>query len=107
MRFRETDLMTIRRDMERCPVANFPSPATDFVTAVALQCFPGAKLDCAVTETGFGGLPDATETVARNCRIALLNAVDLDRTAVLGETSPRIAVREAGTAAAGEGTVTS
>ncbi|WP_191243089.1 bifunctional folylpolyglutamate synthase/dihydrofolate synthase [Amycolatopsis deserti] len=70
-------------------------------TAVAFQLFRQQNVDYAVVETGIGGLHDATNTVTRRDKLAVLTAVGLDHTAVLGETVPEIAAQKAGIMAQG------
>lgn len=65
-------------------------------TAAAFQLFHDRNVDYAVVETGIGGAQDATNTVDRPDKLAVLTAIGLDHTAVLGETLPEIARQKAG-----------
>ena len=65
-------------------------------TAAAFMFFREQKVDYAVIETGLGGLHDATNTVTRSDKLAVITAIGLDHTAVLGDTIPQIAVQKAG-----------
>lgn len=65
-------------------------------TAAAFRLFSERAVDYTVIETGLGGLHDATNTVTRRDKLAVLTAIGLDHTALLGETLPRIAVQKAG-----------
>lgn len=65
-------------------------------TAAAFQLFRDDEVDYAVIETGIGGLHDATNTVSREDKLAVLTTIGLDHTDVLGSTLPEIARQKAG-----------
>jgi dihydrofolate synthase / folylpolyglutamate synthase len=65
-------------------------------TATAFRLFHDRTVDYAVVETGLGGRHDATNTVTRPDKLAVLTAIGLDHTALLGETLPEIARQKAG-----------
>lgn len=73
-------------------------PVTMFeaATATAFRLFSGQNVDYAVVETGLGGLHDATNTVTRQDKIAVLTTIGLDHTDVLGPTIAHIAAEKAG-----------
>jgi dihydrofolate synthase/folylpolyglutamate synthase len=68
----------------------------DATTALAFQIFAAADVDYAVIETGLGGLLDATNTLSRSDKIAVLTTIGLDHTELLGRTVPEIARHKAG-----------
>lgn len=70
-------------------------------TATAFQLFRDQKVDYAVIETGIGGLHDATNTVSRSDKLAVLTTIGLDHTEVLGPTVIEIARQKAGIFPAG------
>jgi hypothetical protein len=59
------------------------------LNAVAFTRFAEAELDYAVVETGLGGLLDATNTIQRHDKLAVLTRIGIDHTKVLGPPSPR------------------
>lgn len=65
-------------------------------TAAAFRLFSERAVDYAVIETGLGGSYDATNTVTRPDKLAVITAIGLDHTAVLGDTLPQIATQKAG-----------
>lgn len=86
------------RERERAVSAGPLGQVTMFeaATAAAFRLFSEHAVDYAVIETGLGGLHDATNTVTRGDKLAVLTAIGLDHTALLGETLPRIATQKAG-----------
>ena len=70
-------------------------------TATAFQLFRDHDVDYAVIETGIGGLHDATNTVSRSDKLAVLTTIGLDHTEVLGPTVADIARQKAGIFPAG------
>ena len=68
----------------------------EVTTALAFQIFAAASVDYAVIETGLGGLLDATNTISRSDKIAVLTTIGLDHTDVLGRTLEEIAMQKAG-----------
>ncbi len=68
--------------------------AFELTTAMALDHMATAGCDLAVVEVGLGGTLDATNVVMP--LVAAIAALDLEHTAVLGETLPEIAANKAG-----------
>lgn len=66
------------------------------LNAVAFTRFADAELDYAVIETGLGGLLDATNTIQRQDKLAVLTRIGIDHTKVLGATVAEIAAHKAG-----------
>ncbi|MGW5153022.1 bifunctional folylpolyglutamate synthase/dihydrofolate synthase [Rhodococcus koreensis] len=64
--------------------------------AIAFAHFAGAPADYSVIETGIGGLLDATNTISRADKLAVITRIGLDHTDMLGETEPAIARHKAG-----------
>ncbi|MEN9868482.1 MAG: hypothetical protein RL748_4072, partial [Pseudomonadota bacterium] len=67
--------------------------AFEAFTAIALQVFAKNKLSCLVSEAGIGGRFDATRMIAGD--IAALTSLDLEHTALLGNTLEQIAYDKA------------
>jgi dihydrofolate synthase/folylpolyglutamate synthase len=65
-------------------------------TALAFQIFAAASVDYAVIETGLGGLLDATNTISRSDKIAIITTIGLDHTDLFGPTLQEIAMQKAG-----------
>lgn len=82
-------------------------PATEFelLTATALAWFAEQKADLAVVEVGLGGRLDATN-VFETPELTVITGIDLDHTAILGETKEAIAREKAGILRAGVPLVT-
>ncbi len=68
--------------------------AFELTTAMALDHMAAARCDIAVVEVGLGGTLDATNVVTP--LVAVIAALDLEHTAVLGETLAEIAANKAG-----------
>ena len=68
---------------------NVPATQFELLTAGALKIFQNAGLDFAVMEAGLGARHDATTTAAPE--MVVLTNVDLDHTAILGNTIEDIA----------------
>lgn len=66
----------------------------DVLTAAAFLAMSGAELDWAVVECGLGGRLDSTNVI--RSEVAVLTNVDLEHTAVLGDTYAQIAREKAG-----------
>lgn len=73
-------------------------PATYFeiLTILAYYTFYKEGMDYAVTETGMGGLYDATNTVKNHNKLALITRIGIDHRRVLGNTIKEISVNKAG-----------
>lgn len=82
----------LRLSAADCGPPTFPEVAA----ATAFRLFADRPVDYAVVETGLGGLLDATNTVTRSDKLALLTTMGLDHTAVLGSTIAEIATQKAG-----------
>jgi dihydrofolate synthase/folylpolyglutamate synthase len=62
----------------------------------AFQLFANRNVDYATIETGLGGLYDATNTVRRPDKLAVVTDIGLDHVSVLGSTRAEIAEQKAG-----------
>lgn len=71
----------------------------EVMTGLAYAAFADAPVDVAVVEVGMGGEWDATNIV--NAEVAVLAPVDVDHTALLGNTVAEIAAEKAGIIKAG------
>lgn len=67
----------------------------ELLTALAYLIFQKKKVDYAVIETGLGGWYDATNTVSRQDKVAVLTKIGLDHTEILGKTIDEIALQKA------------
>jgi dihydrofolate synthase/folylpolyglutamate synthase len=65
----------------------------ELLTAAALWLFASERVDYAVLEVGLGGRWDATSVVTP--RVAVITGIDLDHTAILGDTVEAIAAEKA------------
>lgn len=68
----------------------------ELVTAFAYWVFEKEQVDYAVVEVGLGGRYDATNTVARDDKVCVINSIGYDHTEMLGETLAEIASEKAG-----------
>ncbi|MBU6389248.1 hypothetical protein KGQ71_01905, partial [Patescibacteria group bacterium] len=68
----------------------------EILTALAYRYFAEEAVDFAVMETGLGGLHDATNTVRRSDKIAVITRIGFDHTEILGHTLAEIAEQKAG-----------
>lgn len=68
----------------------------EVTTALAWQLFADRAVDYAVVETGLGGRLDATNTITRSDKLALLTVIGRDHTDVLGDSLAEIAREKAG-----------
>ena len=66
----------------------------ELLTALGLDVFRDEQVDFAVLETGLGGRLDATNVV--NADLAVITAIDMDHTRILGDTLAKIAGEKAG-----------
>ncbi|MDO8619005.1 MAG: folylpolyglutamate synthase/dihydrofolate synthase family protein [Candidatus Daviesbacteria bacterium] len=83
--------------IKKCKGSKFGMPTYfELVTILAFYIFDKQKVDFAVTETGLGGLYDATNSVDNPEKLAVLTKIGLDHTAILGKTIPEIAYQKAG-----------
>jgi dihydrofolate synthase/folylpolyglutamate synthase len=64
--------------------------------AMAFKIFAMQKVDYAVVETGLGGLLDATNTIKRADKLAVIGKIGKDHTEILGKTYAEIAAHKAG-----------
>ena len=78
--------------------------AWELSTAMALDWFFRAGCDIAVMEVGLGGTLDATNVI--DPLISIITRLDLEHTAILGETLPEIAANKAGIIKPGRPSVT-
>jgi dihydrofolate synthase/folylpolyglutamate synthase len=68
----------------------------EVATALAYLILAEEEVDYGVIETGLGGLLDATNTISRRDKVAVLTTIGLDHTEVLGHTLEEIATQKAG-----------
>jgi dihydrofolate synthase/folylpolyglutamate synthase len=68
--------------------------AFELTTAMALDAFAAAGCDLATIEVGLGGTLDSTNVV--DPLVSVITALDLEHTAVLGDTIEEIAAQKAG-----------
>ena len=68
----------------------------EVLTALAMFVFAKEKVDIAVIETGMGGTYDATNTVKREDKIAVITRIGHDHTNILGNTLEKISSHKAG-----------
>jgi dihydrofolate synthase/folylpolyglutamate synthase len=66
----------------------------EFSTLAILHLFASLKLDVVILEVGLGGRLDAVNIIDADC--AIIASIDLDHTALLGNTRELIAVEKAG-----------
>lgn len=72
----------------------------EFITAVAFLYFAKLKCDVVVLETGLGGAFDATNVIS-SPRCSVITRIDLDHTAILGDTAEEICREKMGIAKVG------
>ena len=76
----------------------------EFITVLAFWVFQQQRCDIVVCETGMGGLLDSTNLIP--CPLcSVITRIDLDHTAVLGDTIEKIAYQKAGIIKEGSVTV--
>lgn len=68
----------------------------EIATVLAFLLFAHRRVDYGVIETGIGGRLDATNTMSRPDKLAVLTAIGRDHTQVLGESLGAIAAQKAG-----------
>jgi dihydrofolate synthase/folylpolyglutamate synthase len=73
-----------------------PPTSYEVSLALALLHFRERGCDLVVVETGLGGLYDATNTITRSDKLAVVVRIGHDHEAVLGDTLPAIAAQKAG-----------
>jgi len=78
-----------------------PPTFYEVTLAMALVHFREQACDLMVIETGLGGRFDATNTITRSDKLAVITRIDLDHEAVLGPTLADIADQKAGILARG------
>ncbi len=76
----------------------------ELITCAAFMYFKEKKCDCVVLEVGMGGRLDATNII-ENPLAAVITRIDLDHTAVLGDTAEEIAAEKCGIIKRGSPTV--
>lgn len=72
----------------------------EFLTVVAFAIFKEQNCDLVVCEVGMGGLLDSTNVITRPL-CSVITRIDLDHTAVLGDTIEQIAAQKCGIIKAG------
>lgn len=73
-----------------------PPTSYEVTLAMSLLHFRARRCDLVVVETGLGGLFDATNTIRRRDKLAVIVRIGLDHQAVLGATEVAIAAQKAG-----------
>jgi dihydrofolate synthase/folylpolyglutamate synthase len=73
-----------------------PASYFEVLTALAFLVFRHHQVDYAVVEVGMGGTMDATNTINRPDKLAVITQIGYDHTKFLGETLPQIAKEKAG-----------
>ncbi|QYG91475.1 hypothetical protein HC251_02830 [Iamia sp. SCSIO 61187] len=73
-----------------------PPTSYEVTLAMSLLHFRDRRCDLVVVETGLGGLFDATNTIRRRDKLAVIVRIGLDHQAVLGATEVAIAAQKAG-----------
>jgi dihydrofolate synthase/folylpolyglutamate synthase len=68
----------------------------EILTVLSFFIFCEKKVDYAVVETGMGGRYDATNTVSRGDKVAVITKIGLDHTNILGRTISEIAKQKSG-----------
>ncbi len=92
-------------DEEICDLVSFIKPLADsmsesptefeLISAIAFEYFKRNKCDIVVLEVGLGGAMDSTNVIP--CpEVAVLSAIGLDHTGILGDTLTEIAATKAG-----------
>lgn len=67
----------------------------ELVTAIAFDYFKQMECDVVILETGLGGRLDATNVIPAPL-VSVITGIDLDHTAILGDTYAKIATEKAG-----------
>lgn len=68
----------------------------ELLVAFAYWYFAEAGVDFAVIETGLGGLHDGTNAASRADKVCVITDIDVDHTAILGDSLEAIAAQKAG-----------
>lgn len=68
----------------------------ELIVAFAYWYFAEQKVDCAVIETGMGGLLDGTNIVANPSKMCVITDIGLDHTELLGDTLSKVSEQKAG-----------
>ena len=67
----------------------------ELITAIGLEYYKRKKCDYVVFECGLGGMFDSTNVI-KNSAVSVITGIDLDHTALLGDTTAKIAWEKAG-----------
>ncbi len=67
----------------------------ELITAIAFEYFAECHCDVVVLETGLGGRLDSTNIIESSL-LSVITGIDLDHTAILGDTVEKIAAEKAG-----------
>lgn len=67
----------------------------ELITAIAFEYYKRKKCDYVVLETGLGGRLDSTNVI-KEPMLSIITGIDLDHTALLGNTTAEIAAEKAG-----------
>ncbi|MFA9288836.1 MAG: folylpolyglutamate synthase/dihydrofolate synthase family protein [Weeksellaceae bacterium] len=90
-------LAEIQPAIEQMKSTEFGAPSYfEIIIALAYWTFWKENVDYAVIETGMGGIYDATNTVDRADKVAVITRIGLDHTEFLGNTLLAIAEQKAG-----------
>jgi len=68
----------------------------ELLTIIAFSYFSNQHINCAVIETGLGGLLDATNVIDRQDKISVITKIGYDHTHILGNSLEEIAIQKAG-----------
>ncbi|MDR3344320.1 MAG: bifunctional folylpolyglutamate synthase/dihydrofolate synthase [Oscillospiraceae bacterium] len=85
----------VREAIAQLPAELLPVTEFEALTAAAFLIYAGAACDTVVLETGLGGRLDSTNIVPRPLA-AVITAISLDHTAILGDTLELIAQEKCG-----------
>ncbi len=95
----------LARLCERVKAAGITVTEFEFITALAMLWFYEQKCDIVILEVGLGGRYDATNII-KSPLCSVIMKIDLDHTAVLGDTVEQIAFEKCGIIKDGTPTVT-
>ena len=89
-------LAAIRPAAELMSESRYGAPSFfEATNAIAFNAFAD-QVDYSVIEAGIGGLYDSTNTITRGDKLAVITAIGLDHTDILGSTLEEIAAQKAG-----------
>ena len=89
-------LAAVRPAAEQMSESRYGAPSFfEATNAIAFHAFAD-QVDYSVIEAGIGGLYDSTNTITRGDKLAVITAIGLDHTEILGSTLAQIAAQKAG-----------